>query len=212
MDASIHLRWHFAVPIFEKVVEGYAARKEAVVRSVLALRDSDTSAVVRSNQGGFHSHDRLHESTDPDLAWLFRAIGAISARCVESFEGDRPHGGCAIVSAWANVNERGDWALPHIHLPCDWSGVFYADAGGAGVTRTADGQVMFLNPLPLGERWRRANAATYAPRDGMLLFFPSFLMHLVAPHGGGSPRISIAWNAIVRPPPAAPTARGGDAP
>jgi uncharacterized protein (TIGR02466 family) len=199
IDPKIHLRWHFAVPIYEKIVDGYGERKAAIARAVLALRDGDAQRIVRSNQGGFHSHEGLHESDDPDLKWLFRSIEAVAARCIDQFEGERPHGGSSIVAAWANVNEQGDWALPHMHLPCDWSGVFYVDAGDDAGDPSARGQVMFMNPLPLGDRWRRANAVTYDPKDGLMLVFPSFLMHMVTPHRLPSPRISIAWNLVIRP-------------
>ncbi len=195
---GIVMRWHFGVPIYDKMLPRFFPRKDGIVRRILALRD-DGRDVVRSNRGGWHSHDELHTTSDPDLAWLMQALTAISSACIADFEKGRPHGQVAMVAAWANVNERGDWNLPHVHLPLDWSGVFYVDVA-EDAAKDDIGEVMFLNPLPLGDRWKRETAVHYRPRTGMMLLFPAFLAHMVAPHRSEKPRISVAFNLRVLPP------------
>jgi uncharacterized protein (TIGR02466 family) len=190
---GIALRWHFAVPIYDKLLPRFFPRQESTARSILALRDAGRD-LVRSNRGGWHSHDRLHLTKDPDLAWLMHALTAVATACITDFEQGRPPIQVAMVSAWANVNEREDWNLPHVHLPLHWSGVFYVQ-----VDDEAEGEVIFLNPLPLGERWKRDTGIHYRPRTGMMLLFPAFLTHMVAPHRSDRPRISVAFNLRVQP-------------
>jgi hypothetical protein len=39
-----------------------------------------------------------------------------------------------------------------------------------------------------------ANFVTLRPEAGLMVLFPSYLPHMVYPHKGGRPRISIAFN------------------
>ncbi len=65
MDPSIHLRWHFSVPIYEVLLTGFVARNDAILRNVLALRESG-EGVVRGDEG-WRSGDQLHRTEDPHL-------------------------------------------------------------------------------------------------------------------------------------------------
>jgi uncharacterized protein (TIGR02466 family) len=192
-------RWHFGVPIYEKKLPNFSVRSAAVVQQLYRLKDAD-KGVVRSNQGGWHSSDDLHLTEHPDCKWLIYRILQVSTNVIKNFEDGREFRDIRLVSAWANINYRGNWNAPHEHLPCTWSGVFYVDAGEqpeespAGVL---DGQILFFDPMPLGREWKRPPAISYKPVTGTMLIFPSFLTHMVAPYFGEKPRISIAFNLLV---------------
>jgi uncharacterized protein (TIGR02466 family) len=163
------------------------------------MRQRETG-VQRSNQGGWHSNDRLLFSEDENIKWLMQAILRVASASIHDFEKDREHGNPVMTSAWANVNDIHDWNLPHLHLPADWSGVFYvsvdeAQARTAG--QAAPGDILFFNPTPMGDRHKRFCTISYAPKNGLLLLFPSYLMHMVTPQASAEPRISISFNIRV---------------
>ena len=108
-----------------------------------------------------------------------------------------------MLAAWANVNLQGAWNTPHMHLPAQWSGVFYVDLGDMDASLPLgeqDGNILFFDPLQLGERFKRSPTHAMPPQAGGMLLFPAYLNHMVIPYAGKAPRISIAFNLSVEYP------------
>lgn len=198
-NKTIQRRVHFGIPIYEKKMPAYDARKDAIIARAKAMRNADTG-VRRSNLGGWHSSDLLGVSNDDPLHPLLVTLLQISTACIRDFEEDRTFNDIHMTGAWININERGNWNTPHEHLPCSWSGVFYLDAGTLDENAKEigqDGRIMFFDPMPLGREWKRPPCISYTPDTGTMLLFPSFLTHMVAPYAGDTPRISLAFNLVV---------------
>ena len=198
-DNTIQARWYFAIPIYDKLIPEFQLRRELLIDTFLKMRESDTG-IVRSNLGGWHSDDDLHRNADENIQWLLRSILTIASVCINDFEKDREHGDIVMTSAWVNVNDTHNWNAPHMHLPADWSGVFYVsvDETSHDPNLTVQpGDIMFFNPMPFGARHKRPTTVNYTPKNGLLLLFPSYLLHMVSPHISTEPRISISFNIRV---------------
>jgi len=113
------------------------------------------------------------------------------------------------VYGWANVNRLGDYHDPHNHPHAYLSGTYYVRVpeSRAPLRNRADvrpGCITFYDPRAA------ANMAairddpqiepefTVAPRPGMILLWPAFLMHFVHPNLSNEPRMSISFNLMVR--------------
>jgi uncharacterized protein (TIGR02466 family) len=104
-----------------------------------------------------------------------------------------------ILSAWANINRRGDFNNMHTHPGATWSGVYYVDDGESDGNANAEGTAIHLcDPCPA-----RTNIffpelscpdVLFRPEPGLMILFPSYVPHAVPPHRGDRPRISIAFN------------------
>merc|ERR1712086_611050 len=101
------------------------------------------------------------------------------------------------ITGWANVNYPGNSNALHHHSDLDWriSGAYIVDTGGGGDNST----LQFLDPRPLsnsGHLWStlEGNAIKLRAASGLLIMFPSWLEHLVLPHAGARPRITISFN------------------
>ncbi len=100
------------------------------------------------------------------------------------------------LTMWATVLRRGGYQDPHVHPSGRVSGVYYAripaPAAGAdpeqGAITFGAGPARF-GELPLPRR-------QFQPREGMLLFFPSYFWHRTEPFEGDPERISIAFDAV----------------
>lgn len=198
-DNTIQARWHFAVPIYEMTVADFFPRRQRLIDAILAMRERE-AGIQRSNQGGWHSDDRLLYNEDGNIRWLMQAILRVASASIHDFEKDRQHGNPVMTSAWANVNDTHDWNLPHLHLPADWSGVFYVsveEVGERAEGQAAPGDILFFNPAPMGDRHKRFCTVSYAPKNGLMLLFPGYLMHMVTPQVSEQPRISISFNIRV---------------
>lgn len=96
-------------------------------------------------------------------------------------------------NAWANKNYKGSWNAPHLHNGCYYSGVLYIQADGdEGMFRALDTDHKVVGSFPSTPRM--AESWSVQPRTGVLLLFPSALMHMVEPNLTDKPRYSISFN------------------
>jgi uncharacterized protein (TIGR02466 family) len=188
---------HFAVPVFtgSLSMEQIAGDVPSVLQYVLSL-ETAMPGLQRSNRGGWHSDNNLHRAPNDATRRIFDALHAFTKRALYSYaRRDVP---VQITMAWANVNRAGDWNEPHTHLPDEWAGVVYLAIPPPAVGGQREGELLLMNPLPLGGQWGRETAVKYQPRVGGLVLFPSFLAHMAAPHRHpNEARVSIAFNARV---------------
>jgi uncharacterized protein (TIGR02466 family) len=107
-----------------------------------------------------------------------------------------------ILSAWANINRRGDSNTMHTHPGATWSGVYYVDHGESDPD--AEGTALHISdPCPARTsiffpELSNTNVL-FKPQPGLMILFPSYLPHAVPPHRGDRPRISIAFNVRKEP-------------
>jgi uncharacterized protein (TIGR02466 family) len=183
-------------------IDGFEARQQALISEILSLRELKTGIKV-SNKGGWHSQKNLHQSESADIRWLMGEIVKASNSCVHHVKTAPEGARIALAASWANINESGDWNAPHAHFPADWSGVFYIRANQKQeetIRSENDGDILFFDPLPLGPQYRRPPAIYKKPNNGFMFLFPSYLVHMVAPHFEQEPRISVSFNFRVTLP------------
>jgi uncharacterized protein (TIGR02466 family) len=102
------------------------------------------------------------------------------------------------MEAWVNINRVGDFNRMHIHGMSTWSGTYYVDHGDP----PADEE--FGTALEVTDPSAQRSASFFPtvlpsgifirPLAGLMVLFPSYVPHMVMPHRGKRPRISIAFN------------------
>ena len=171
--------------------------KEEILR-----RAAETKGQVRSNVGGWHSDDDIFD-------WPLEAVSILAESARLSV--DRM---MALVNqtanvetrqtlkGWANVCRRGHYHQPHSHATYHWSGVYYVDAGEDSDEFAKSGNLEFQDPRGAvemsgtpGNPFGRSVAVK--ARSGVMVLFPSWLLHWVNPYQGESERVSIAFNSRV---------------
>jgi uncharacterized protein (TIGR02466 family) len=101
----------------------------------------------------------------------------------------------AITECWAHVTRQHGWHAAHTHPGSTWSGIFYVDEGDVN----CGGTTCFISPFNVESKPGLdfyQNECRVAPVPGMLIVFPSSLIHYVQPYIGTAPRITIAFNSI----------------
>lgn len=102
---------------------------------------------------------------------------------------------------WANVMYDGEWLIPHSHKRSTASVVFSLDPGdGEEVSdEPLNGHLMLTDPR-LAQccqgkpNWVNSFFRPIGDLPSMMLLFPSYITHMVAPYRGTRPRITLAWN------------------
>jgi uncharacterized protein (TIGR02466 family) len=159
-----------------------------------------TQGVIKSNCYGWQS-DRL---TDPctEVSKLVTSICEY-ANVVRKNIGLNVDNELFMTNIWMNINQGPAFNRPHLHEDSTLSGVYYVKA------EPDDGKIVFQHPAAnftyhvnedvagdlnefTSSNWR------FTPSPGMLLIFPSYLIHYVEPSLNFNKRISIAFNLSIK--------------
>jgi uncharacterized protein (TIGR02466 family) len=203
----------FSTPILMRPLPDLAQRNVELQELALAKESAD-KGVVKSNLGGWQSDQGLFQWEHPAIAELRRHIGEAAFEITGRACGQAVQGLTMDmhVNGWINVSRDRSYNRIHTHPDCTWSGVYYVAVGEPEPGIPDNGSIEFLDPRmavhggPLPGR-PFGGPLRVPPEAGLMLMFPSWLMHWVHPFQGKGVRISIAFNVTLRFRPAAGTAR-----
>jgi len=193
----------YATPIWHSKVPDSAAMNEGLKAMILERADPEPND-DRSNMGGWHSKIDLLQWGGPHIDQLIKTIqGGLKSLTQATGGAEDAQQGMFYTIAWANVLYQGGYNRVHDHFGYIWSRVYYVDVGEPAPDRTLSGVLEFIDPRAAvtwpyvpGQPFRHLIRVN--PEAGMMVMFPSWLLHHVHPYMGARPRISIAFNASFR--------------
>jgi uncharacterized protein (TIGR02466 family) len=108
-----------------------------------------------------------------------------------------------LTKAWINLNTCNFTLRPHLHIDSVFSGVYYVSC------TENNSKLTFINPVTahpyvitqeMVETYNKFNSAlwSFQPKNGMLIMFPSWLVHCIENTENIEDRISIAFNIGLR--------------
>jgi uncharacterized protein (TIGR02466 family) len=165
---------------------------------------------AKSSYGLFESDFELFAGDHPGLNKLKAFIGQtvqMAAAHVNGSQVEPRRLRVAVVDSWFHITNDGGFHDAHYHGGCSWCGIYYVQVGDSG-RRVADGAPnggnRFYSPLrsgggfkDYGNQYLDFNYTDAPLRDGMLLLFPSYLMHSGLAYRGEKDRIVISFNSQV---------------
>ena len=106
-----------------------------------------------------------------------------------------------ICDYWWNINNKGDYNHAHHHRDSILSGVYYIDVpdenmGDIHFEREDDAEYFLPRFMP-GRNQITAVRASYKPKTGNGLIFPSWVKHSVDGNQSDNPRISMSFNTAI---------------
>jgi uncharacterized protein (TIGR02466 family) len=137
------------------------------------------------------------DKPDINIGWLFDEINVLLVEAVKFYKQEDtifsklPISTDATVTWWANINAPGSRNILHTHKEDEFSCVYYLQG-------TDTGDLRFPNPANILGDCAKTSPFTrdflFAPNDGDLILFPSWLPHEVEPNLSNRDRINIAFN------------------
>jgi uncharacterized protein (TIGR02466 family) len=189
----------FGTPLIVTELAGADTINPPLETLILDARARDPG-VVRSNQGGWHSDSDF-------LRWAGDAIVPVARAMIETADAAtrdiQAQPGLRrgwMLEGWANVNPPGGaHNSPHSHGGTYWSAVYYVriDPGRGGELVLHDPRLPALDmhaPMLRFQGVDGEQRVVVEPYAGMLVLFPAWLTHSVAPWQGEGLRISVAVN------------------
>ena len=194
----------FATPVLEYLWPDGPELNPPLRKSILE-HSHRNPGTQQTNVGGWHSENGHLEfcgaAGERLITHMYQMAEAATARLYAQ-NGLPPEPLTWTLTAWANINRRGNYNNMHTHPSATWSGVYYVDHGESNPSaeRTAINLYdpnpartnIFLPELPTGN-------FRFRPEPGLMILFPSYVPHAVPPHLGDRPRISIAFNLRKEP-------------
>jgi len=171
--------------------------------------ESQVAIGAKSAHGIYESNFDLFLQPEECLQKLVRFIEATlaTAVCIANDQEATPQDvQIQIVDSWYHLTNDGGFHDAHFHHGCSWCGIFYLETGASGkrIGQSApNGGSRFYCPFNLGGSYRdfgnKYLSASLDPpiKRGLLLLFPSYLMHSGLPYQGDEDRAVIAFNAQV---------------
>jgi len=194
----------FATPLMAHVWSDAAELNEALRDRILAHEQASTGE-HKTNIGGWHSETgQLEFCGDAGrrlVRHMYEMADEATRRVLTEF-GHPARPTRWTLHAWVNVNRMADFNRVHTHPGATWSGTYYVDTGDPDDPE-AGTPIHFFDPCQ-----GRANtflpplvpsSVVQRPEPGLMILFPSYLPHMVYPHRGARPRISIAFNLRKEP-------------
>ena len=168
---------------------------EKIKKYCLDLREKD-KGLVFSNVGGWQSSPMTKPGKE--LKDLVSKITE-AVKEVNDGIGFSPNGKINLTGYWVNINGKHDHNEIHVHPASFYSTVYYVD------TEPKQGNLVFFNLIQNLADYFNKNVIkdfnqftsirwTVVPKTGLLLIFPSYLLHFVQMNMTDKDRISIAFN------------------
>tara|TARA_B100001059_G_scaffold236702_1_gene289210 strand:+ start:12827 stop:13558 length:732 start_codon:yes stop_codon:yes gene_type:complete len=199
----------FSTPVFMLLDNHFEKFKEPLLKEVYDWREEslrNESGVTRSNQGGWHSESKIFKRETPAIKRLNTLMVNTFNQCTKHIAPDFDISNKVLKGeGWVNVNEKGDFNVPHDHPGYTWSGVYYLACSLPEVrdVHHRHGCIEFLDPRTSVSAFSPELAQkteyfspkkTLYPKPGMILVFPSYLRHWVYPSADENDRITFAYN------------------
>jgi uncharacterized protein (TIGR02466 family) len=190
----------FPTPLFSHVLKNVDSLN-AELRDLILERERTTPSAGKSNIGGWQSQADFLNWGGPATTlgrYLVTAVEIatkklplVAPNLKISFE----------LVAWVAVNRKGHYNTSHVHPMATWSGVYYVDPGdepekgpGAVLELEHPIQAMVMNFFP----GLLPSTLVVRPEAGLIVLFPSSLVHNVRIYQGERPRICVSFNARPR--------------
>jgi uncharacterized protein (TIGR02466 family) len=192
----------FPIPLFRYRLDDEALNAK-LSREIAARRKSE-GGMENSNRQGWQSEHDFFQREEAGHASLARHIGQVMKATLLSIDPAVDFAKIQVtMNGWVNVNPPGGYNGPHQHTDAVLSGVYYVDVPRGPSEK--GGAIEFLSPHPV--RLIRgmlrapmfAERMHYQPKAGDLLIFPGQLPHWVHPNDSGKARVTVAFNAMMRP-------------
>ena len=185
----------FSTPVWTFNVESYQEINEDLYSFIVDLKKEDPDGVRRSNFNGWHSKD-----FDLKSSVVNRFVNSISKNIntvLTEMNWDQSKQTIKLSNMWAIINKKGGFNERHHHGNSSISAAYYLRAPNEC------GDIVFYDPRPapiyshpIASKPNKLNAQvnSIAPKEGLLVMFPSYLDHSVNPNFSEEERIVISFN------------------
>ena len=188
----------FATPIWTGMVDGFEKLNSGLIEHINDIKKESPQGTQKSNNLGWHSPDL--DLKDTTVKNFFSKISPMIKEVSDDMCWDLKNFQAKVTSCWSIINQKFASNAGHIHANSLISSAYYIDVG------KNCGKIIFDDPRPgatikkgpysaVGS-WNQGNVIV-EPQTGLLVMFPSYLVHHVQPNMSEKERIILSFNLDV---------------
>lgn len=195
----------FSTPLYIRTYPDSGAFNQSLAEMLLKKEQKHPEyqkGLRASNISGWRSDEDILDWPEPEIAGLKKRLDEALTGVMALAGSKRQMEADFTVKAWVNINRHGSYIVAHTHPNCHWSGVYYVATGEPDPGYPMSGIIEFRDPRG-GTTGMRTPGFDFGdcfygkPAPGMVLVFPSWLVHAEHPFYGDGVRIAIAFNCYV---------------
>ena len=188
----------FSTPIWTGLLENHEEINKDLIEYINSVREKNPEGVHKSNTLGWHSPNL--DTKNDTVKNFFSSISPMIKEVSEDMKWNLIKFQAKILNCWAIINKKYASNAGHIHANSLISSAYYVHAS------EKCGNLIFDDPRPgatikkapyvsLGQ-WNEGNI-TIEPKTGLLVMFPSYLVHHVQPNMSEKDRTILSFNIDV---------------
>ena len=186
----------FETPIYHIDIPDSKEINKQLVRDILEWQTKD-DGIICSNSGGWHSQTNMHELSK--FKTIYTQIKSVIKELSQHLGIDLDAYKLITSGMWANVSNKYAYNKTHNHPGDIWSCVYYVKSGenGAKIWFIDPREQAHMVPIPFKDSQQTSAFSPqvfYAPKEGTVVVFPSWLKHEVDSNLSDETRISISAN------------------
>lgn len=203
----------WTTPLFVTQLADHEFLKDALLAHIYECQkhqaqDVDSDVAVLAKHKLFESHLDFLEAEQPEVMELRRMLEEIVVDVAgEVNHAHWPEDSTAyahVIESWYHITQNGGYHDAHSHPNCSWCGIYYLEPGEASLDKR-NGINRFYDPRVNAEHYADPGTAylgnqgfwDFAPTEGQVVIFPSYLKHSALPYFGQKDRVVIAFNCVI---------------
>lgn len=190
----------FPTPVWNFAIDNYQELNKNLLQEIKAEQNRDRQGEKLSNVLGWHSANNLHERES--FQRLNQVIYNNVFEVATFLRWNLQQFSFNITTCWAVVNGKFASNSVHNHPNSILSGVYYLktpeNCGGIFFSDPRPASQMLLPPVVEFNLWTFPKVS-YKPYEGMMLLFPSWLLHGVEMNMSDEVRICLSFNIGMSP-------------
>ena len=188
----------FATPIWTFVLQDHQKINEELLKYIYFLKKENPSGVKKSNQLGWHSPNL--DLNNKEIKIFFQTISPAIKDVSEDMCWNLKNNQVRVTNCWSIINKKFASNAGHIHANSLISSAYYIraseDSGKIIFDDPRPGATIKKGPYKSLSPWNEGNVSIQ-PKEGLLIMFPSYLVHHVQPNMSNQERIILSFNLDV---------------
>ncbi|RUM58018.1 MAG: hypothetical protein DSY85_00250 [Marinomonas sp.] len=203
----------WTTPLFVTELSDHEFLKDALLAHIYQRQQEqenevDSEVAVQAKHNLSESRLDFLEDEVPEVMELRRMVEELIAEV--AFEVNQQHwpedceAYAHVIESWYHITKNGGYHDAHSHPNCSWCGIYYLDPGEANL-EGRNGINRFYDPRVNAEHYADPGTAylggqgfwDFAPKEGQVVIFPSYLKHSALPYFGQKDRVVVAFNCVI---------------
>ena len=153
-------------------------------------------------ESAYNIHTLRNSSYEKLMYFIAESMKKISLEANKDFKINQNNLTISVIESWFIIYEKNGFVAPHIHGGCSWSCVYYLQCDED--LDLYNGETYLQKPFvdrlrhDEGSKYLQFETRNFTPKEGLLVVWPSHIIHGSLPYAGKKERIIVSANSTIQ--------------